>query len=198
MTTPQGQVPEALRPIQRYEVVDCIDSKHVPAVIPRKDGPWVRYSDHAAQVAALTQPAGPNVPGPVRLRFFRDMTEDQRLLVFKVFGVLPDGAEGEAGTHSVQWLLLQRLYKQIATHAQPSAVESNTAYAELPDANDLSGALTAAEIGINVVIRQAQSGNTGGAVEVAQKVKQAIAQAVAFSLRASHGQAPAGEQKGDE
>lgn len=60
MTTPQGQVPEALRPIQRYEVVDCIDSKHVPAVIPNPQGPWVRHEDHAAQVAALTQPAQPS------------------------------------------------------------------------------------------------------------------------------------------
>lgn len=64
-TPPQGEhaQTEALRPIQRFEVVDCIDSKHVPAVIPRANGPWVRYEDHAAQVAALTaataQPAAP-------------------------------------------------------------------------------------------------------------------------------------------
>lgn len=52
--TPKWQAPEALQTIQRFEVVDCIDSKHVPAVIPNAYGPWVRYEDHAAQVAALT------------------------------------------------------------------------------------------------------------------------------------------------
>ena len=55
MTQDKGQVPA----IQRFEVVDCIDSKHVPAVIPNKDGPWVRYEDHAAVITALRtqQPA---------------------------------------------------------------------------------------------------------------------------------------------
>ena len=44
--------PEALRSIQRFEVVDCIDDKHVPAVIPNPHGPWVRYEDHIAALAA--------------------------------------------------------------------------------------------------------------------------------------------------
>ena len=44
--------PEALRSIQRFEVVDCIDDKHVPAVIPKPHGPWVRYEDHIAALAA--------------------------------------------------------------------------------------------------------------------------------------------------
>ena len=35
MTQDKGQVPA----IQRFEVVDCIDSKHVPAVIPKPHGP---------------------------------------------------------------------------------------------------------------------------------------------------------------
>ena len=43
-----GQVPA----IQRFEVVDCIDDKHVPAVIPKPHGPWVRYEDHIAALAA--------------------------------------------------------------------------------------------------------------------------------------------------
>ena len=51
-TNTQGQVPEALRSIQRFEVVDCIDDKHVPAVIPKPHGPWVRYEDHIAALAA--------------------------------------------------------------------------------------------------------------------------------------------------
>ncbi|PTT41475.1 hypothetical protein DBR23_05880, partial [Acidovorax sp. HMWF018] len=66
MTNQQG-APEALRTITRYEVVDCIDSKHVPAVIPNKDGPWVRYEDHIAALVEAQQPApsaagAPKVP----------------------------------------------------------------------------------------------------------------------------------------
>ena len=56
MTNQQG-APEALRPITRYEVVDCIDSKHVPAVIPNGAGPWVRYEDHLAALVEAQQPA---------------------------------------------------------------------------------------------------------------------------------------------
>ena len=49
--TPHGQVPEALPAIQRFEVVDCIDSKHVPAVIPKPHGPWVRDALHLVFLA---------------------------------------------------------------------------------------------------------------------------------------------------
>lgn len=42
-------------PITRYEVVDCIDSKHVPAVIPNGAGPWVRYEDHVAALVEAQQ-----------------------------------------------------------------------------------------------------------------------------------------------
>ncbi|WP_348706420.1 hypothetical protein [Acidovorax soli] len=55
MTSQQG-APDALRPIQRFEVVDCIDSKHVPAVIPKPHGPWVRYEDHVAALVEAQQP----------------------------------------------------------------------------------------------------------------------------------------------
>ena len=54
-TTPisgAADLPEALRSIQRFEVVDCIDDKHVPAVIPNPHGPWVRYEDHIVALAA--------------------------------------------------------------------------------------------------------------------------------------------------
>ena len=44
-------------PITRYEVVDCIDSKHVPAVIPNGAGPWVRYEDHVAALVEAHQHA---------------------------------------------------------------------------------------------------------------------------------------------
>ena len=56
MTNQQG-APEALHPITRYEVVDCIDSRHVPAVIPNGAGPWVRYEDHVAALVEAQQPA---------------------------------------------------------------------------------------------------------------------------------------------
>ena len=51
-TSGAADLPEALRSIQRFEVVDCIDDKHVPAVIPKTHGPWVRYEDHIAALAA--------------------------------------------------------------------------------------------------------------------------------------------------
>lgn len=51
-TSGAADLPEALRSIQRFEVVDCIDDKHVPAVIPNPHGPWVRYEDHIAALAA--------------------------------------------------------------------------------------------------------------------------------------------------
>ena len=54
--------PEALRSIQRFEVVDCIDDKHVPAVIPKPHGPWVRYEDHIAALAAGQATAAPAQP----------------------------------------------------------------------------------------------------------------------------------------
>lgn len=52
-TSGAADLPEALRSIQRFEVVDCIDDKHVPAVIPNSTGPWVRYEDHAAELLRL-------------------------------------------------------------------------------------------------------------------------------------------------
>lgn len=51
-------------PITRYEVVDCIDSKHVPAVIPNGAGPWVRYEDHVSALVEAQQPA-PSAACPV-------------------------------------------------------------------------------------------------------------------------------------
>lgn len=67
MTTPQGQVPEALRQIPRFKIGHSTDDwgmrSSTPSGIPDEAGHWVRYTDHAAQVAALTQPAKP--PGEV-------------------------------------------------------------------------------------------------------------------------------------
>ena len=61
-TSSAADLPEALRSIQRFEVVDCIDDKHVPAVIPKPHGPWVRYEDHIAALAAGQATAAPAQP----------------------------------------------------------------------------------------------------------------------------------------
>ena len=61
-TSGAADLPEALRSIQRFEVVDCIDDKHVPAVIPKPHGPWVRYEDHIAALAAGQATAAPAQP----------------------------------------------------------------------------------------------------------------------------------------
>lgn len=58
-TSGAADLPEALRSIQRFEVVDCIDDKHVPAVIPKPHGPWVRYADHVTALAAWQATAAP-------------------------------------------------------------------------------------------------------------------------------------------
>ena len=60
-TSGAADLPEALRSIQRFEVVDCIDDKHVPAVIPKPHGQWVRYEDHIAALAAGQATAGQGV-----------------------------------------------------------------------------------------------------------------------------------------
>lgn len=56
-TTPPGQVPEALRPIQRF-------NNFAGLMKPEYRGLYVRYDDHAAQIAALRtqQPAPAGAP----------------------------------------------------------------------------------------------------------------------------------------
>ena len=61
-TSGAADLPEELRSIQRFEVVDCIDDKHVPAVIPKPHGPWVRYADHVTALAAGQATAAPAQP----------------------------------------------------------------------------------------------------------------------------------------
>lgn len=70
-TSGAADLPEALRSIQRFEVVDCIDDKHVPAVIPKPHGPWVRYEDHIAalaggQATAAQQPGAAGLIGALK------------------------------------------------------------------------------------------------------------------------------------
>ena len=167
MTTPtQGEHAQTeAQPIQRFEVVDCIDSKHVPAVIPRKDGPWVRYEDHAAQVAALTaaQPAAPQgvayaeLPEPAAWRWKRRHTDKWTYAEW-------DGIEAEAaqqmrdqGYYAVELLDLR------ASHGQAPA--SRITVEQVEDAVGL----------------QSTAWDTIGA----EKIVEAV-------LRLANGQAPAG------
>ena len=81
-TSAADDMPEALRSIQRFEVVDCIDDKHVPAVIPKPRGPWVRYEDHIAALAAgqataaPAQPADSVLEGAARYQWIRGPVEE--------------------------------------------------------------------------------------------------------------------------
>jgi len=108
-TSGAADLPEALRSIQRFEVVDCIDDKHVPAVIPKPHGPWVRYEDHvtalkAAQPVVTPQPGAAYAELPDSLicavdQWFADnikdsdgcTTQDVRELAEIFYGVTHEG-----------------------------------------------------------------------------------------------------------
>ena len=66
MNTPKGQVPEALRPIQRYKIGyhsdDWGQRSSTPSGIPDASGSWVRYADHVAALAAGQATAAPAQP----------------------------------------------------------------------------------------------------------------------------------------
>lgn len=66
MTTPTtgaAELPEALRPIQRYKIGYSTDDwgmrSSSPSGIPDTSGSWVRYADHAAQIEALSAAQAP-------------------------------------------------------------------------------------------------------------------------------------------
>ena len=89
-TTPTG-------PITRYEVVDCIDSKHVPAVIPNGAGPWVRYEDHAAALCRLhaeNEALRTQQPAPAAINL-NCKSEQKRLAT--LWGFVPAPATQQAG-----------------------------------------------------------------------------------------------------
>lgn len=74
-----------------------------------------------ARIVAAPQPdVQAEVPQAIRLRFFRDLIDAERIKFFKVFGVLPDGAESQAETHAVQGMLLKHLWRSIQA-PQPEA-----------------------------------------------------------------------------
>ena len=140
-TSGAADLPEALRSIQRFEVVDCIDDKHVPAVIPNPHGPWVRYEDHIAALAsAPAQPAG--------------MTDDEkhlrRMLCVAHAGALAymdDGEASDSRMHpTIDFLrdspkdIQRKIWERnraafTAAPAQPVAHQA-MAYASLPDMDD--------------------------------------------------------------
>ena len=120
-TNTQGQVPEALRSIQRFEVVDCIDDKHVPAVIPKPHGPWVRYEDHIAALAAgqATAAAQPVVPAEWPTNEMIDAGRKAAASQGRLLG------SGQSLWHVFRAMLA-------AAPAQPAA-QQGVAYAALPD-----------------------------------------------------------------
>ena len=83
-TSGAADLPEALRSIQRFEVVDCIDDKHVPAVIPKPHGPWVRYEDHIAALAAGQATAAQAVVQDDLITIRKPTTSAEMLLLLKL------------------------------------------------------------------------------------------------------------------
>ena len=75
-------------------------------------------------------------------------------------------------------------YNETAAMVRAALADAAPAIADTtqggPQANDLDGAITAAVISINTVMRRLQKGNTDGALDVAKMVKEALVQALAF------------------
>ncbi len=176
MTTPTSgaaDLPEAPRSIQRFEVVDCIDDKHVPAVIPNSTGPWVRYEDHAAELLRLHAycqelesqvilDCMTHVQNPAEIEHFADDVSKN--------GAGLDMSTQHARITEIESQLAQRFD---AAPAQPVA-QQGAAYAALPE----YGINTASHAHFRVL------GFTADQM-------RAFADAT-HTLRASHGQAPAG------
>ena len=200
MTTPtQGEHAQTeAQPIQRFEVVDCIDSKHVPAVIPRKDGPWVRYEDHAAvlrrlhtQVAAITAgnreelahelfaaaqlAPGEGIEDAVR-RIAASLTAAPH--PSRVSPEMVDSLERASDTLERLKALGSRLKHLDDTTAQPAAPQGG-AYAELPESYQ-SSTLIVGNDGCTVTFHF----GTGDEADVESWLS-------AVTERASNGQAPA-------
>lgn len=92
MNQPTGaaELPEALRPIQRYKIGYSTDDwgmrSSSPSGIPDTSGPWVRYADHVAQVEALSA-AQAGVPADAV-----GWIDDEGMLFWKG-DPLPDGSD---------------------------------------------------------------------------------------------------------
>ena len=180
---------EALRSIQRFEVVDCIDDKHVPAVIPKPHGPWVRYEDHIAALAA-GQATAAQQPDSENLRKALQFYADSEHFIKSdgdAWDTVSDEPQNywcdEAGTATVEDGHIARL--ALSGHpvrfeddaAQPAA-QQGAAYAALPE----YGINTASHAHFRVL------GFTADQM-------RAFADAT-HTLRASHGQAPAAPKGG--
>ena len=87
MTTPtQGEHAQTAAQVQRYKIGYPTDSwgerSSTPSGIPDHAGAWVRYEDHAAQVAALTAtPAQPAAPQCVAYAELPKITAEDRLFL---------------------------------------------------------------------------------------------------------------------
>lgn len=136
-TTASGaaDLPEAPRSIQRFEVVDCIDEKHVPAVIPKPHGPWVRYEDHIAALAAgqatAAQPAAPKNLwlGALDIR----MAQGWRLKGDRLPVLYTDTINGDGVCRDDLWLCTGEALKPVAEPAKSASRGQAPAGATLPD-----------------------------------------------------------------
>ena len=160
------QQPEALRSIQRFEVVDCIDDKHVPAVIPKPHGPWVRYEDHIAALAAGQATAAQEVVPA-------DQDDSLHLCA-------SDLQHSAIYDNHVEMQSCMRAVADRSTAlapAQPTA-QQGAAYA------DAHGAIMGAAYDF-------RDAHISGSPNQKRSAHAALESAVTHALRASHGQAPA-------
>ena len=65
-------------------------------------------ADHVRGVTEMVDEAKPVAAEFLKLRFFRDLSDAQRMAVFEVFGLLPAGFD-EALTHGIQYRLFSKM-----------------------------------------------------------------------------------------
>lgn len=86
----------------------CVLSGHFDEVIVPQD------DESKADIIARWNRRVPNTQAPTdadvaRLRFFRDLTEGERIKVLNVFGAIPPGAESEVTSHYIERRLFDRM-----------------------------------------------------------------------------------------
>ena len=152
-TSGAADLPEALRSIQRFEVVDCIDDKHVPAVIPEPHGPWVRYEDHIAALAAGQATAAPATTPQAAQQAsagvtLRSMIEGMSVSVdvstgdhdagHRYFGTVTEVMECQGDKHGVALLVQDAEPNFTATPTAPSTPSTTAQSADsVPSVSDL-------------------------------------------------------------
>ena len=205
-TSGAADLPEALRSIQRFEVVDCIDDKHVPAVIPKTHGPWVRYEDHIAALAAGQAAAAQAVVQDDLITIRKPTTSAEMLWLLKLAHLVISDVD--------------KTLEETFSPAQPAA-QPGAAYAALPDEGEpwrghkfkevqrgcwrcdcgktikevTSDQSTPASGGNYPVMPKRYTVDDDGEELFTAEKMRAFADAT-HALRASHGQAPAGAGMG--